>query len=232
VLALLLLPPLLLLGSVEAVYRYGLSRVGELPRAPVPRTDFATHVLWAGLEEGPLRLEPRWPWTLVAEFVRASRRHARPSAGSRMSWDVARRWLRSRPGHEHTPMLDWHLQGLALCVWISRHWTEEELLTAHAEGAGFGRDVLGLDAAARRYFGKEPARLAVHEAAFLAGLTSSPTRFDPLCQPERALRRRELVLSRLQTLGWLSEAQREEARKQPLLPAALTAGQEGVCPRE
>ncbi|MFE8595564.1 transglycosylase domain-containing protein [Archangium violaceum] len=229
-LVLLLLVPLVLLGSVECLYRYTLSRVGELPRVPVARTDLATRALWAATEEGPLQLEPRWPWTLVAEFAQVSwhPRHER-TAGSLTSWYVARQWMTSRPGHESTSMRNWHLRGLALCMWISRHWTVEELLTAYAEGSGFGRNIIGLDAAARRYFGKAPGQLALHEAALLAGLPQSPARYDPFCQPERALQRRNVVLSRLQGLGWISEAQGEEARKQPLPPAIIAEEGAGAC---
>ncbi|WP_157758172.1 transglycosylase domain-containing protein [Cystobacter fuscus] len=107
-------------------------------------------------------------------------------------------------------------QALALTVWISRHWSAEELLTAYAQRAPFGRGLIGLEAAARSYFGVEPERLALHEAALLAGLPQSPSRYSPLVHPEAALRRRDFVLSRLQSAGLISEAQREDARKQPL----------------
>ncbi|WP_257451092.1 transglycosylase domain-containing protein [Archangium lipolyticum] len=215
-LAALLLAPLLLLGSVEAAYHYGLSRVGERPRPPPPRVDFAHQVLWLIEEDGrPLQLEPLWPWTLVNGLARGQR-----SAGEDLAWLTARRWLASQPRREGERHLHRSFQALALTVWISRHWTAEELLTAYAEGASFGRDSIGLDAAARRYFGREPERLALHEVALLAGLPQSPGRYDPLRRPEAALRRRDFVLARLRSTGLISEAQREEASQQPLpLPA-------------
>ncbi|QRN98335.1 transglycosylase domain-containing protein [Archangium violaceum] len=204
----------MLLGSVEAAYHYGLSRVGELPRTPRPRTDFAHQVLWLVEEEGqPLQVEPLWPWTLVNNLARGQH-----STGEDLAWLTARRWLASRPGREGERHLHRSFQALALTIWISRHWTAEELLTAYAEGASFGRDSIGLDAAARRYFGRELERLALHEVALLAGLPQSPSRYDPLLRPEAALRRRDFVLARLQSAGLISEARREEARKQPLLP--------------
>ncbi|MFL5351813.1 transglycosylase domain-containing protein [Archangium sp.] len=236
-LVLLLLALGVLLGSVEALYRYGLSLVGELPRPPVAlRTDLATRALWADTEEGPLRLEPRWSWTLAADFVQTlwldSRyeRHER-TAGSQLAWYVARQWMRSRPGPEARSPRNWHLRGLALSVWLSRHWSAEEVLTAYAEGVWFGRDLTGLDAAARRYFGKPPGQLVLHEAALLAGLPQSPERNDPFCHPERARQRRDVVLSRLQRLGWISDTEREEARKQPLLPVGLSVEEAAACAR-
>ena len=210
VLALLLLPPVLLLGSVEALYRHALARVGAEPRAPVPRTDFVFQVLWAAEENGPPRLEPRWPWTLVTRFTR-------PPAGTRMAEAVARQWLASRPEQPPPGGLRQGLQRLAVAIWLSRHWSVEELLTAYGEGAWFGGDLHGLDAAARGYFGKAPGQLALHEAALLAGLPQSPKRHDPVLHPEAARRRRNLVLSRLLALRWIAETQFLDARNQPLL---------------
>ncbi|OJH41545.1 hypothetical protein BON30_11895 [Cystobacter ferrugineus] len=216
-LAVLLLPPVLLLGSVEAVYRYGLSRVGELPRPPQPRTGLVYQVLWLVEEGGSPRLEPLWSWRLVG-YVPGVRWEQRP-AGEFLASLTARQWLASRPLREgERPARPLHrtFQQLALTVWISRHWSAEELLTAYAERAPFGRGLIGLDAAARRYFGQEPERLALHEVALLAGLPHAPGRYDPRSHPEAALRRRDFVLTRLQSAGLISEAQREEARRQPL----------------
>jgi membrane peptidoglycan carboxypeptidase len=132
---------------------------------------------------------------------------------------TASQWLASRPlreGERPEGTLHRTFQALALTVWISRHWSAEELLTAYAERAPFGRGLIGLDAAARRYFGVEPERLSLHEAALLAGLPQAPSRYDPRSHPEAALRRRDFVLSRLLSAGLISEAQREEARMRPL----------------
>ncbi|MFY0582830.1 transglycosylase domain-containing protein [Cystobacter fuscus] len=211
-LAVLLLPPVLLLGSVEAAYRYGLARVGELPRPPPPRTGLAFQVLWLAEEGGPPRLEPLWPWRLVRHVPGWGQR----PVGEFLASMTARQWLAFRPGREGVRPLHRIFQELALTVWISRHWSAEELLTAYAEGAPFGRGLIGLDAAARRYFGTEPERLALHEAALLAGLPQSPSRYDPRYHPEAALRRRDFVLTRLLSAGLISEAQREETRMQPL----------------
>lgn len=217
-LAILLLPPLLLLGSVEATYLYTLSRVGELPQAPIPRRGFVYLVLWSAEEAGPLQLEPLWPWSILDQYIPRTARNRRDSAGRQFASLVARRWVVERPQREGEQHLDRIFQELALTIWLSRHWTAEEVLTAYAEGAGFGKDIIGLDAAARRYFGKQPEQLALHEAALLAGLPPSPSRYDPFLRPEAALERREYVLGRLRASGLISEAQLEEAREQPLLP--------------
>jgi hypothetical protein len=210
-LVLVLLLPLLLLGSMEATYRYALSRVGELPRPPVPRTGFVYRVLWSAEEEGPLQLEPLWPWSIL------DRRY---SAGRQLASQLARQWMRGRPPHQGERHLDRVAQELALTLWLSHHWTAEEVLTAYAERAWFGEGLIGLDAASRRYFCKQPEQLALPEAALLAGLLQSPSRYDTLRRPEQALKRRDFVLGRLRALGWITEAQWEAARGQPLVSCA------------
>jgi hypothetical protein len=204
---------------VETTYRYALSRVGELPQAPEPRTGFVHQVLWSAEETGPLQLEPLWPWDIIHQYIPRPARDRPYSAGRQLASVVARWWMIERPWREGERRLHRMFQEIALTIWISRHWSAEEVLTAYAQGASFGKHTLGLDAAARSYFGKPPEQLALHEAALLAGLPQSPSRYDPLRRPEAALKRREYVLRRLRTSGLISEAQLEEALEQPLLPS-------------
>ncbi len=200
------------------MYRYALSRVGELPRPPVPRSGLAYRVLWSAEEAGPLQLEPIWPWSIIDHFIPRRPKNRPPSVGRQITSQLARRWMWERPQREGERRLHRMFQELALTIWLSRHWTAEEVLTAYAERAWFGEGLVGMDAAARRYFGKQPEQLALHEAALLAGLSQSPSRYDPLRRPEQARKRRDFVLGRLRTLKWISEAEWEAARGQPLLP--------------
>ncbi|WP_434385217.1 transglycosylase domain-containing protein [Melittangium boletus] len=139
-------------------------------------------------------------------------------AGAWMSGQVARRWVAALPDYAHRGALASSLHSLALSLWISRHWSAEELLATHGEGASFGRGVVGVDAAAHHYFGKVAGRLAPHEAALLAGMLQSPARFDPWQHPEAARRRRDRVLLQLLTRGWISAVEYGDARRQSLLP--------------
>jgi membrane peptidoglycan carboxypeptidase len=137
--------------------------------------------------------------------------------------------MSERPQRQGERRLDRMFQEIALTIWLSRHWTAEEVLTAYAERVWFGEGLIGLDAAARRYFCKPPEQLAFHEAALLAGLPQSPSRYDPLRRPEQARKRQDFVLGRLRTLGWITEAEWEAARGQPLLPPASMGEEEAAC---
>jgi len=79
------------------------------------------------------------------------------------------------------------------------------ILEQYINRAPFGGNRMGLASAARRSFGKEAELLSAGEAALLAGLPQSPSRFDPSRFHEAAERRREMVLLRMEAEGLLAE---------------------------
>ncbi len=80
------------------------------------------------------------------------------------------------------------------------------ILEQYLNRAPFGGNRQGLASAARVYFGKDPNALSAGEAALLAGLPQSPSRFRPDRWPERAERRRATVLRRMREEGMLGAA--------------------------
>src|SRR5208283_5677456 len=79
-----------------------------------------------------------------------------------------------------------------------------------------GSVMYGFEAASQFYFSKHAKDLTLTEAALLAGLPKGPAAFSPILNPDRALRRRNLVLSEMESDGVITHAQAEEARKAPL----------------
>ena len=69
----------------------------------------------------------------------------------------------------------------------------------------FGMGAFGIEAAARTYFGKSAAVLDAGEAAVLVGLLKGTTRYGPARHPERARRRRDVVLGQMLKRGTLSQ---------------------------
>lgn len=78
------------------------------------------------------------------------------------------------------------------------------ILAAYLNRAPYGRNLVGAEAAALRYFGKPAGALTVPEAALLAALPKSPTACDPFEHPERARARRDYVLRRMCAEGYIS----------------------------
>ncbi len=99
---------------------------------------------------------------------------------------------------------------------LEQRYTKTDILTAYLRLAPFGGNIIGIDAAADRYFATTPSDLALHEAALLAGLPQSPSRSRPDRRPDRALLRRSYVLSRMAACGYITPDQAADASSAPL----------------
>jgi penicillin-binding protein 1C len=93
---------------------------------------------------------------------------------------------------------------------------KKAILEQYLNRAPFGANLVGIEAASRRYFGKAPQDLSLAEAALLAGLPQAPSRLRPDRFPARARQRQAYVLARLAACGRISDAQRIAAASQPI----------------
>ncbi|MCC6143007.1 MAG: transglycosylase domain-containing protein, partial [Candidatus Hydrogenedentes bacterium] len=94
---------------------------------------------------------------------------------------------------------------------LERRLSKPEILQAYLNGAPYGQNLVGAEAAARRYFGKPAAELTLPEAALLAALPKAPTGLEPIRNPGRALARRNYVLGRMCAEGFISSEERDRA---------------------
>ena len=99
---------------------------------------------------------------------------------------------------------------------LERRHTKREILEQYLDRAPFGGNLVGIEAAARRYFGKGAADLSLAEAALLAGVPQSPSRLRPDRHPEPARQRQAYVLERMEVCGFITAQERAEALAQPL----------------
>ena len=97
-------------------------------------------------------------------------------------------------------------QELALAIWLERHYSKDQILEAYFNRIYFGASAYGVDAAARRYFGKSARDIDLAESAVLAGLPRAPTRFSPINDPAMARARARQVLLNMVDAGTLSRA--------------------------
>ena len=89
-------------------------------------------------------------------------------------------------------------------------------MEAYVNQIAFGPRAHGIEQAARTFFGKTASELDLGEAAMLAGLPKSPTRYNPFRHMDRAKRRQRVVLSRMVATGHITRAQAEEAHLTPI----------------
>lgn len=107
------------------------------------------------------------------------------------------------------------LRELLVALQIESQFSKQEILEAYVNQIYFGPTAQGVGAASRVLFGKPAAQLNLAEAALLAGLPKSPTRYNPLRHFERAKARQRVVLQRMVNAGFISpeEAALAEARE-------------------
>ena len=90
---------------------------------------------------------------------------------------------------------------------VSKDWIMENYLNT----INLGQNTLGVQAASRRYFGKNVSELNLSECAVIAGITQNPSKYNPISHPEDNAVRREKVLKNMKNQGYIDEAQYEAA---------------------
>lgn len=108
------------------------------------------------------------------------------------------------------------IQEAYLAIQIERAFTKEQIFTLYGNQIYLGSGMYGFEAASEYYFSKHAKDLNLTEAALLAGLPKGPVAYSPLINPEKALRRRNLVLSEMESDGVITHVQAEKARLAPL----------------
>lgn len=98
------------------------------------------------------------------------------------------------------------VQELILALWLERKFSKDQILAIYLNRAYFGAGAYGVDAAARKYFGKPAAQVSVYQAAMLAGLLKAPSRLNPIANPENAQERTRDVLQIMVDANYLDEA--------------------------
>ena len=107
-------------------------------------------------------------------------------------------------------------QEVFLTVQIERRFTKQQIFSLYANQIYLGRGTYGFEAGAEYYFSKHAKDLTLPEAALMAALPKGPEYYSPVRFPERALRRRNLVLTEMQDDHKITAAQAAAAKAAPL----------------
>ncbi len=105
------------------------------------------------------------------------------------------------------------IQEAWLAIQLERHYTKSEILEMYLNTIYFGNGAYGVEAAANTYFDKSAEDLALAESAMLAGIPRSPNSNNPFFSEDRAINRMKLVLYNMESVGFISPEEAEEARK-------------------
>jgi penicillin-binding protein 1A len=103
-----------------------------------------------------------------------------------------------------------------LALEIERTYSKDRILEMYLNQIYLGHGSYGIESAAGTYFGKKVTELTVAESALIAGVISSPAAYSPLSDPERALRRRSVVLQAMVEAGKITAREAAHANNAPL----------------
>jgi penicillin-binding protein 1A len=108
------------------------------------------------------------------------------------------------------------IEEALLAIQIERRFTKEQIFTLYANQIFLGHGAYGFEAASEYYFSKPAKQLTLDEAALLAGLPKAPGLYSPINHPDRALKRRNLVINAMLEDGKITAKQANDARNQPI----------------
>ncbi|HLX03630.1 MAG TPA: penicillin-binding protein 1A [Trinickia sp.] len=110
---------------------------------------------------------------------------------------------------------------MLLAYKIESKLTKDQILEVYMNQIYLGQRAYGFASAARVYFGKDLKDITLAEAAMLAGLPKAPSAYNPVVNPKRAKVRQAYILQRMLELHYITQAQYDDAVKQPLVVKGL-----------
>ncbi|MFD9875233.1 transglycosylase domain-containing protein, partial [[Kitasatospora] papulosa] len=108
------------------------------------------------------------------------------------------------------------VRELKYAIQVEEELGKKKILENYLNITFFGQQAYGVEAASQRYFSKHAKDLKLEEAAMLAGLVQSPTRYDPVNDAEEATKRRNTVLTRMAAVGSISQGEADKAIAAPI----------------
>jgi penicillin-binding protein 1A len=134
--------------------------------------------------------------------------------GSTITQQLARNMFEQGIGFEQRPTRK--LKEARVAQQIEEVYSKEEILQAYINQVNYGHGWRGIETASQHYFGKAAIDLNPAEAAMLAAAVNRPGRFSPFVNPDATERRRNLVLALMREQGFLTRAEEQQWRQEPL----------------
>jgi hypothetical protein len=202
---------------IEATYYRGIALAGPLPAAPLPNrtlTPIEASVIWISFGESlPAHVDPirlwRNPWLAILW------------SGPRTSisghgWNAANqisRFVSRRPELQHSS--NRMIASGSVVVWLTQHWTADDVTRFGAENLYLGRGATGFEAGARAYFGAWLSQLTPAQLALLGTFPQAPSR-DLIKSAEKIRARRDAILRSLAAADLLTPEELRIALDSPL----------------
>ncbi|OJU48094.1 MAG: transglycosylase [Bacteroidales bacterium 45-6] len=133
--------------------------------------------------------------------------HGKARGASTISQQLVKNMFKTR--NQYSRGLLGYVPGVNLLIMKTKEWitavkiemfySKHDILKMYLNTVDFGSNAYGIKTAAKTFFGTTPMKLTTEESATLVGLLKAPTSYSPLLNPEKSLKRRNIVLRNLQT---------------------------------
>lgn len=191
-----------------------LAEYGEHKRIPAKYEDFPANLVNAFVsaeDNGFWEHHGVDPYALAAAAFSLATTGRKTRGGSTITMQVARNfYLTKKKTYSRK------LNEILLALKIDSELSKQKIMELYLNKIFMGHRSYGVVAAAQVYYGKKLADLSIAEAAMIAGLPKAPSKYNPITNPERALLRRNHILSRMNYLKYISDEEYDIAKNSPV----------------
>jgi penicillin-binding protein 1A len=150
-------------------------------------------------------------WRIVGAAYRDIESGGKVQGASTLTMQLARNLFLSPDRSFHRK-----IQETLLAIQIERKFTKPQIFALYANQIFLGHGAYGFESASEYYFSKPAKKLTLDEAALLAGLPKAPQYYSPILHPDRALKRRNLVINAMLEDGKITAQQAADAKAKPI----------------
>lgn len=149
---------------------------------------------------------------LTRAAIQLVRTGKKKSGGSTITMQVAKNYYLSS-----AKTFSRKFTEILLALKIEQELSKEEILELYLNKIYLGKRAYGIEAAAQVYYGLSVSELELPQLAMLAGLPQAPSAANPINNPKRAKERRNYVLARMHTLGFIDQQQFDDAARSTII---------------
>lgn len=136
--------------------------------------------------------------------------------GSTITQQLAKNLFPRGENLSKTKLVIRKLQEWVTATKLEYNYSKDEIIAMYLNTVFYGHNAYGIKKATETFFGKEPDEITMEEAALLAGVVNAPSKFSPRRHPDNAINRRNLVLKRMETSGYITEAEYDSISQIPI----------------
>ncbi|WP_419869201.1 penicillin-binding protein 1A [Chryseobacterium sp. CT-SW4] len=152
----------------------------------------------------------------LKSILRAVRYGGDRGGGSTITQQLAKLLFTKEPSKNPIKRVLQKLKEWSVAVSLEKRYTKEEIITLYFNKFDFTYNANGIEMASKIYFNKSTAQLTLPEAAMFVAMLEAPIANNPMRNPERAKRRRDVVLSQMLDTGYIDQATYDKATSTPI----------------